>query len=246
MKQLTRKLKKISLITRNSGYRHALLYGVAAAIEHESLLKSLKCKIVIDVGANRGQFALVSRRCFPDARIESFEPLTAPANIFRKVFASDGLTRLHQVAIGPDTGKAVIHVSHRDDSSSLLPISDLQNALFPGTAERTTDVIQTEPLHVLVKPEDIESPALLKLDVQGYEIPALEGCKQLLSCFKYVYVECSFVELYSGQALSYQVIAFLAEHSFILQGVYNVSYDHTGIAVQADFFFVKKSAGAVT
>ena len=52
-----------------------------------------------------------------------------------------------------------------------------------------------------------------------------------------LYVECSFVELYTGQALAHEVIAWLAGRGFVLKGVYNMGYDDQGRAVQGDFLF---------
>ena len=215
----------------------ALLKGTAAGVEHRRLLQSLDCRHVVDIGANRGQFALIARRCFPDARIDSFEPLAEPGSIYRSVFEKDKRVYLHACAIGPETGTATIHVSMHDDSSSLLPISALQESLFPGTSEKETRTIDVRPLDEVLSAEDIHGPALLKLDVQGYEIPALQGCEGLLHCFTHVYVECSFVELYAGQAFADEVIAWLRGHGFILAGVYNMAYDTRGKAVQADFLF---------
>ena len=39
-----------------------------------------------------------------------------------------------EAEVGPQAGEAPIHVSARDDSSSLLPITARQSELFPGTA----------------------------------------------------------------------------------------------------------------
>lgn len=89
---------------------------------------------VVDIGANRGQFALAARYCFPEARIVSFEPLPGPAAVYRAVFAGDARARLVESAIGPEPGEAGIQLSARDDPSSLLPITARQSALFPGTA----------------------------------------------------------------------------------------------------------------
>ena len=72
---------------------------------------------------------------------------------------------------------------------------------------------------------EIAAPALLKLDVQGFELPALEGCEGVLDRFDWVYVECSFMELYAGQAFADAVIAWLRERGLRLAGVYNMSYD---------------------
>jgi hypothetical protein len=146
---------------------------------------------------------------------------------------------LHQVAIGPESGQATIHVSRHDDCSSLLPISELQDRLFPGTGEIATETIRAGRLAEFLTPDDIRAPALLKLDVQGYELEALKGCAALLDRFDYVIAEGSFVELYKGQALAHEIIRYLDQHGFRLVNVYNLSSDH-GRAVQAEFGFEKK------
>ncbi len=222
--------------------RALIMCGVAPGLEHEPLLRRLQPSLVVDVGANRGQFALVSRHCCPDAIICSFEPLLGPGKIFRRVFAGDSKVSLHEAAIGPRTGTEDIHVSARDDSSSLLPIGWDQNRLFPGTAESGMESVRVGQLHDFVDAEDIVTPALLKLDVQGYELSALQGCEEMLQSFSWIYVECSFIELYVGQALADEVIAWLRERRFVLAGVYNMAYDESGRAIQADFLLKQKAS----
>jgi FkbM family methyltransferase len=235
-------IRKLAKVLANSGYRSSLRRaGVAAAIEHEALLKTLDFATVVDIGANRGQFALVARRCFPNARIFAYEPLAGPAERFRVAMRHDPLVTLQQVAIGPATGAAIMHVAAEDDSSSLLPITPLQQSLFAGTNEVATEEIKVECLACRLKPEDLQPPALLKIDVQGYELPVLQGCATLLNRFSHVYAECSFVELYAGQALAPDVIAYLREHDFDLRGVYNTYHDSQGKAIQADMLFAART-----
>jgi len=231
------KLRKLAGILKVGVYRRALRKGAAAGVEHGRVLANLRCSTAVDIGANRGQFALVARHCFPDASIFSFEPLSAPAETFSRVFAGDERVQLFRVAIGPVTGTATIHVSQRDDSSSLLPITAAQDRLFPGTAEARTETISVGRLVDFVAADRIKSPALLKLDVQGFELSALQGCEDLLLRFDWLYVECSFAELYEGQALADEVMAWLRLRGFSLSGVYNMSYDGNGKAIQADFLF---------
>ena len=104
---------------------------------------------------------------------------------------------LHQAVIGPTRTTSATNVSRCDDSSSLLPITALQESLFPGTAAGCTEEVDVGPLAAFLSQDDIVPPALLKLDVQGYELEALRGCETLFSNSDNVYVECSFVELYS-------------------------------------------------
>ncbi|MGR3304140.1 MAG: hypothetical protein ACUZ8I_16805 [Candidatus Scalindua sp.] len=93
-------LKKLYNILIKPFFFRALMHGVAAGVEHRKLMANLQCRHVIYIGANRGQFALVSRKCFPDAKIDSFEPLAEPADLFEKVFTEDDKTSLNRVAIG--------------------------------------------------------------------------------------------------------------------------------------------------
>jgi hypothetical protein len=130
-----------------------------------------------------------------------------------------------------------MHVSGRDDSSSLLEISALQEEVFPGTGEASTITVQVGPLSDFVESPEITRPALLKLDVQGFELQALIGCESLISQFDYVYCECSFVELYSGQALAPDIIRWLDRRHFVLSGVFNTSFDRVGQPIQADLLF---------
>ncbi|MBA1146049.1 FkbM family methyltransferase [Ectothiorhodospiraceae bacterium WFHF3C12] len=224
--------------------RRALLrYGVAAGVEHFPVLRALSVDTVLDIGANRGQFALAVRASLPGARVVSFEPLDVPAQRFEAVFAADPLVTLHRTAIGPQSEQTRIHVSARDDSSSLLPISDLQDELFPGTAETAVEQIRVAPLETYLSAADIATPSLLKLDVQGYELEALKGCESLLGHMDHVYAECSFVELYTGQALADEIIGWLRGRGYAVRGVYNLTYNEAGQAIQGDFLFSRDGSG---
>lgn len=113
-------------------------------------------------------------------------------------------------------------------------------SVVTGTAEIGTQPVRVARLADRLSEEDIEPRALLKLDVQGFELEALAGCEDLLDRFDWIYAECSFVELYAGQAFADEVISWLRERGFALRGVYNMTYDDSGQAIQADFLFKHK------
>jgi len=242
---MIKKINKLIGIMSVKFYRDIFISKhVAAGIENEEFFNYLNSKefeTIVDIGANRGQFALVGRRHFSNANIYSFEPLNEPAVIFRSIFAKDIRTKLYEFAIGPEETKSTIHISYADDASSLLPITNLQCELYPGTSEKDTRMIIVKPLDAILTTADIQMPALLKIDVQGFEKQVLEGCKSLLPLFSYVYIECSFVELYKGQALAHEIISFLLDCRFILNGVYNIDKDKKGIPVQGDFLFTQQN-----
>ena len=234
---MTNRITKLLNILYDKLFLSALFKGTAAGTEHLRMLNNLDCNHIIDIGANKGQFALVSRKRFPKARIDSFEPLSEAADIFEKVFKNENNTFLHRIAIGRKEESHTIHVSNKDDSSSLLPIGKNQTSLFPGTQELEQRSIKVAPLESIISRNDIQQPAMLKIDVQGYELEALYGCQSLLDRFNYIYCECSFVELYKGQALAHEVIDLLHQNNFKLSGMYHVHYDKLGVAIQGDFLF---------
>lgn len=237
------RLKKLAYAFQSKRSIKALLQNhVLSGSEHRPVLNPALATI-IDIGANRGQFSLAARRWSPMANIVAFEPLEKAAATFRRVFRNDAKVLIHQAAIGPQTGETIIHVAAADDSSSLLPMTDLQEKLFPGTREIGTEKINVGPLSDFVSEDEIVPPAMLKLDVQGYEFQALQGCADLLNRFDCIYVECSFMELYAGQKLADDVIQWMLAKGFSLKNVFNMAYDNTGKRVQADFFFAN-STGA--
>jgi FkbM family methyltransferase len=219
-------------------YRSALLRaGVWASTEHDELLRELNVDTVVDIGANRGQFALCARRLFPKAQIYSFEPLQKPARTYLRNFANDPRARLFNSAVADAAGQSEMHVSRRDASSSLLPIAPAQHRNFPFTEESGRETVSKARLSDCIGPGDISNRSLLKLDVQGFEMSALRGCEDLLPRFEFVYVEASFIELYVGQALATDIVAYLLSKGFKLACVANISTGRSKRPIQADFLF---------
>lgn len=230
------RLGKLWVILQYAELREAFFrYRVMAGVEHKAAL-GRPLVTLVDIGANRGQFALAAR-AISGTKVISFEPLPMVALIFQNVFSNDPSVRLHIAAIGEKAEKKAIHLSARDDSSSLLEIGDAQSNHFPGTHEVGTLDVEVGTLDQFLSAEEIIRPAMLKLDVQGFELQALSGCKSLISNFDYVYCECSFVELYKNQKLAGEVINYLGGLSFGLTGIYNPSYDRDGNCIQADLLF---------
>ncbi len=237
-----RKFIKLLHLLPHPVYRRGLKYGVGAAIEHRAIIGSLPLATVVDVGANVGQFSLLVRALHPDAQIVAFEPLPDAAARYRQVFHGDSRAVLHEAAISPARGTATMHVSASADSSSLLPISERQSELFPGTQEVGTTDVEAGPLDAFVSAELVVPPALLKIDVQGFELEVLRGSLSLLPGFAYVYVEASFEALYTDQALFDDVARFLETEGFTEAGRYNMAHTAEGAPIQADFLFRRVNA----
>jgi len=233
-------LTKIIRVLWTRNYRAAVLRTrVFASTEHDRILSGLELDTIVDIGANRGQFALCVRRLYPAAQIYSFEPLHKPASTYRKVFKNDKRAQLFNKAIAAESGSAPMHVSRWDVSSSLLPFAQAQHDNFLLTEEARLETVIMSTLSECLDGNSIEGRALLKLDVQGFELAALKGCEELLEKFKFVYVEASFMELYVGQALADEVISYLHSKGYKLICVANLSTGKSQRPIQADFLFCR-------
>jgi FkbM family methyltransferase len=231
------RLQKLTQIILDPILISALLKGAVAGTEHRLVLQRFNFDFIVDVGANRGQFALIARKVFPKAKILSFEPLAEPMQIFKRIFKWDPNVTLYPYALGKEDTISTIHVAIEDDSSSMLPITRVQSDMFSGSTEKETRQVTVSRLSHLIDPATIPAASLLKMDVQGYEFDVLQGCEDLLPKFSHLYIECSFIELYAGQALAYEVISWLSKCGFELFGIYNMFYDKNGVAIQGDFLF---------
>lgn len=228
---------KLRALLTEPRYRRALRHRVAASVEHDRTSLRHDYRTVLDVGANRGQFALVAARRFPNATLVCFEPQSRPRAILERVLAGHPRLRVIDVAVAASSGASVLHVTQADDSSSLLPATQLQVDSFPGTAPAGEIPVATERLDVLVPPAALVPPVLLKIDVQGTELDVLVGASALLPAIDTVLVECSFVELYLGQSLASDVVSLLHESAFKLTSIVAPTIDSTGQILQADLLF---------
>jgi FkbM family methyltransferase len=237
---MRRALKLLRLLTLQQG-RRGLVQGVALTTEHLGPLGGLSPTTVIDVGANAGQFSLAALALWPGARIVALEPLPEAARRFAALFADEPQVRLVEAAAGRAEGTAELHLSARRDSSSLLPIGAGQTRVFPGTQETGTVRVRVAPLPALLTGEPLDPPVLLKIDVQGAELDVLAGAEALLPRIAWIYVECSYLELYEGQALVGEVEAFLGARGFRLAARHNLVRTPEDGDVQADLLFVRQS-----
>lgn len=232
-----RKVLKLLVLLREPAWRTALKHRVAAAVEHRAVPFGDHFATVVDIGAHHGQFALLIRHRYPSARLICVEPLPGSIGRLRQTVGCDPDVTIIETALAARPGRQTMHVSRKTDSSSLLPIMQPLIDAFPGTEEAATVEVPVSTLDDLVRDAGVARPALLKIDVQGGELDVLDGGTEALKLFDAVFVECSFVEFYRGQALADEVIARCLQHGLRLVGVCSVVADANNRCLQADLLF---------
>ena len=219
---------------------HTLRHGVAPAINQTSVIRNSDYDLLLDVGAHQGQFSVMAHYIRPRVAIMAYEPQSAAADIFRAVLNRATNVTLHQIALGDADAEVEMNISRRSDSSSLLPTSEELPKLFKNTEHHATERVRVARLDSFPEHWQHAQRAFLKIDVQGLELQVLQGAPEALKHCAYVYVECSHVELYRGQALFDDVKTFLEERGFHVTKRLNEDVI-AGKLIQADYLFERKS-----
>lgn len=244
LRESLRKSRKLVRLLAVPEYRRALYsHRVAATIEHEGQPFAESYGTVIDVGANRGQFAVFARHRWPDARLLCFEPIPTPREVLISLASELGNAEVMPFAIADESGQRVMQVAEADDSSSLLTASASQLEAFPAAAKVDEVVVDARPLDDLLDLRDLRLPILFKIDVQGAEFEVLRGGSRLLESACDILIECSLVELYEGQALIDETIRFANERGFRVKGVSPPFRAPDGTPLQCDVLFSRALSG---
>lgn len=200
-----------------------------------------KPQMVLDIGANTGQFAFKALAAVPGCTVHSFEPLSEPFAALSKLAESHPNLQCHNFALGERGGTAIIHTGEYTPSSSLLkPAQHLTNSVPHAVPNLDTDI----PLMRLDDWADtvgLCKPLFIKMDVQGYELQVMRGGRETFSQASAILTELSFVELYEGQPLISDVINAMDELGFQLVDIYEVARDPaSGLGFQCDGLFLPK------
>ena len=109
------------------------------------VLRETEVNLVIDVGANVGQFAKALRRAGYQGRIASFEPVAEPVRKLRQAASGDPEWQVHQCALGDQEGQATIN-ARPGTMSSMLESSEFGENWSAKLRENSTETIQVRRL----------------------------------------------------------------------------------------------------
>jgi FkbM family methyltransferase len=211
------------------------------------LLRYLHVDLILDVGANEGQYAESLVQGGYRGQILSFEPLSRAHASLTARSARYARWAVHpRAAVGDSTGVATIHVAGNSVSSSLLPTLKAHLAAAPESAPVGEEVVDVVRLDDAAGPYlDSATATLLKVDTQGFEWQVLNGAPHVLQTAVAVQLELSLVPLYENQKLWLEYLERLSELHFNLFFAYPAfTDDRTGQTLQWDAMFVRRFSAA--
>jgi len=207
-----------------------------------SSLRKFKIDLILDVGANTGQFASEIRQGGYAGRIVSFEPLTQAHAELQQSSEGDPLWDVYpRCALGDHDGEVEINIAGNSESSSILPMLETHRSAAPESAYQGKEIVPIKTLDAVAGQylKDARA-AFLKIDTQGFEWQVLDGAREVLPRIQGVLVELSLVPLYGGQHLWRDVIDRLEAEGFTLWTFQpTFSNQSTGQTLQIDGVFYR-------
>lgn len=137
-------------------------------------------KVVLDIGANTGLFALSAAAAAQRVKVYAFEPVPRIAATLRSnAQLNPNLTiTIVEKAVGATTGTAMIH-----DPGGANCYSASLNSEFLA-ADKQTYPVEVVRIDDFVKEQGLARVDLIKLDVEGFEDAALDGMQATLREFQ--------------------------------------------------------------
>ena len=200
--------------------------------------------VVLDVGANLGQFARNLRDFGFQGKIISFEALQAVHTRLRDLARGDKQWVVApRVAVGDRDGETTINISGNSVSSSVLPMLRAHVDAAPQSRYVTLEQVDLRRLDTIAGDylSDGDRP-FLKVDVQGFEYQVLQGATRLLDGLVGIQMEMSLVPLYDGERLFDPLLHDLKARGFELWSLAPAFVDPgTGRLLQLDGVFFRSA-----
>jgi FkbM family methyltransferase len=193
---------------------------------------------IVDVGASNGIWSAIVSEVFPNAHYVQVEPLRSryDANSIAQYEAKLGRLDVIVAAVGSSPSTAVLHVDEHLYGASLLEAG----ASSKGSLERVEVKVRT--LDDIASALRLHGEGIVKLDIQGAELEALRGARNLVAKNVVALILEITVDVQDESLPNFLAVAnHLDELGFVYYDDAGEWRDPTsGVLLQKDVIFVKK------
>ena len=198
-------------------------------------------RTIIDCGANVGQFARAASSAYPEATIISFEPLPDIAREYRANLADVPRARIVNSALGSHDGEVTL-ARHRNSQESAV----VDTTALPPTNAAAGEIVELVKvpmvcLDTYFAGQQLETPLLIKMDLQGHELAAIQGGLQILGSASHLVLEVLFDRTDPTMIPFEQLIATLQQLGFRLVRPLATACYHGPSISQMDVLFARLS-----
>jgi len=189
----------------------------------KDVLSDLRINCVLDVGANRGQFAASLREIGYSDHIVSFEPIREQFAAMAARFENDKRWKGFNVGLGSEDAERTFNVSVvSSEMSSFLNPRDPNWELQPETVEmKKLDSLFETILAQIPTPPRI----FLKMDTQGYDVEVIKGAQRCIGRIHGLQSELSVVPIYENMPSYLEALRTYQELGFALTSLTEVARD---------------------
>lgn len=206
-------------LIRRAGFHVSRWPAGSHSYHVQRALMSAKPSILVDVGANKGQYAMQVREFGFAGDIYSMEPGSSAFDRLRKASNKDRHWEVVQIAAGQAEAEMQLHIAaDGGQSSSFKQVLDTLTSVHPTSVTIATEFVQVRRLDRLAAERKWQN-AVVKIDTQGFEQEVLEGCGDWLEEILGIQLELSIVQLYSGTFTWQETIECLTQRGFQLAAV---------------------------
>jgi len=193
----------------------------------KNLLDQLRINCVIDVGANKGQFAVNVRRAGYYGSLLSFEPNPEDFAELSCSSENDKLWQTFNIALGKEDGEKQFHVmKNRLFSSFLDPRGTSSSFSHPGMQVLRTETVKVRRLDSIIEEvlqPDGDTRILLKLDTQGFDLEVFTGSERCLENILALQSELSVSPIYEHMPHYLEALRYYESFGFSLMNLSVVS-----------------------
>lgn len=200
--------------------------------------------VIFDIGANVGLISQKFRDMYPLASIHAFEPTPEAFRRLSWRFRKDKSFAGNNIAVSNEVTTATFHVNNEFNKvNSLLPRDkDMQVKHGLASVDQTMEV-NTLTIDRYCAEKGIDHINILKMDIQGGELMALQGAQKMLETLHIdlILSEAMFAKLYEDGPLFHDISGFLAGHNYHLYNLYDLHRGNLGQLTWGDGIFISQN-----